>query len=66
FKMPFHVFVWETISWESFRANLMALPVIILGVFIGILIVKRIPEQAFRYFVIVMTFIISIKLLLGW
>ena len=66
FKMPFHFFVWETISWESFSANLMALPVIILGVFIGILIVKRIPEQAFRYFVIVMTFIISIKLLLGW
>ena len=30
------------------------------------LIVKRIPELAFRYFVIVMTFIISLKLLLGW
>jgi hypothetical protein len=66
FKFPFHVFVWGTITWHSFRANLLALPAIVLGVFIGILIVKRIPELAFRYFVIVMTFIISLKLLLGW
>ncbi|MEQ8705844.1 MAG: sulfite exporter TauE/SafE family protein [Phaeodactylibacter sp.] len=66
FKFPFHILVWETITWHSFRANLLALPVIVLGVFAGILIVKRIPEQAFRYFVIVMTFMISLKLLLGW
>jgi uncharacterized membrane protein YfcA len=45
--------------------NLMAIPAIGLGILIGVNIVKRIPEKAFRYFVMVMTFMVSLKLLLG-
>lgn len=66
FKVPFHIWVWGTITWDSFRSDLLALPAIVAGVFIGILIVRRIPELAFRYFVIVMTLIIALKLLIGW
>lgn len=65
FKFPFHIFIWGTITRESFLTDLVALPAIVLGVFLGIQIVKFIPEKAFRYFVIVMTFIISLKLLLS-
>lgn len=65
FKFPFHIFIWETITTESFLIDLAALPAIITGVFLGIQIVKYIPEKAFRYFVIIMTFIISLRLLLG-
>ena len=65
FKFPFHIWVWETITWQSFLLNLTGLPAIALGVFIGIRVVKLIPEQAFRYFVIVMTAIVSLRLLLG-
>ncbi len=62
-KYPFHIYVWGTITKESLLMNLATLPAIILGVFIGIQVVKLIPENAFRYFVIVMTFIISLRLL---
>ncbi|NBC07347.1 MAG: TSUP family transporter [Bacteroidetes bacterium] len=65
FKFPFHIWVWETITWQSFLLNLTGLPAIALGIFIGIRVVKLIPEQAFRYFVIVMTAIVSLRLLLG-
>lgn len=63
FKLPFHVFVWETITIESFKLNLLAIPFILLGVFIGIKIVNLIPEKAFRYFIMTMTFLIALKLL---
>lgn len=63
FKFPFHVFVWGTITWDSFLLDLATLPAIILGITVGIQIVKVIPEKAFRYFVIGMTLIISLRLL---
>jgi uncharacterized membrane protein YfcA len=64
-KVPMHVFIWESITLESFKMNLMAIPAIGLGILIGVNIVKRIPEKAFRYFVMIMTFLVSLKLLLG-
>lgn len=64
-KVPMHVFIWGSINWESFKLNLMAIPAIGLGILIGVNIVKLIPEKAFRYFVMVMTFLVSLKLLFG-
>jgi uncharacterized membrane protein YfcA len=65
FKMPIHIFIWESITIRRFKMDLMAIPAIGLGILIGVSIVKRIPENAFRYFVMVMTFIVSLKLLFG-
>lgn len=62
FKIPLHIFVWKTITWNSFSLNLVALPAIALGILIGIKIIKLIPEKEFRYFIIVMTFIVAIRL----
>ncbi len=64
-KLPVHVFIWGSITLESFKMNLVAIPAIGLGILIGVYIVKLIPEKAFRYFVMIMTFIVSIKLLFG-
>ena len=63
FKVPFHVFVWETITWDSFKLNLMTLPVIIAGVYTGIWLVKKISEQHYRWLVIVMTLVAAAALL---
>ena len=63
FKIPFHIWVWETISWPTIKLNLLALPVIAIGFFIGVKLVKYIPEKAFRYFIIVVTLIGAVKLL---
>ena len=62
FKIPFHVFVWETITLHSFSLNLMMLPVILLGGFLGIRLVRIIPEKPFRWLVIIMTVMASFRL----
>ncbi|WP_373398457.1 TSUP family transporter [Algoriphagus halophilus] len=47
FKLPFHFFVWETISKETLVLDLKLIPGIILGFILGINIVKRINEAFF-------------------
>ncbi|WP_296053004.1 sulfite exporter TauE/SafE family protein [uncultured Alteromonas sp.] len=65
FKVPFHVYVWETITWPSFTLNLIALPLIIAGVYLGIWLVKRINEKHYRWLVIGMTLLAAAALLPG-
>ncbi|MCC5929876.1 MAG: sulfite exporter TauE/SafE family protein [Cyclobacteriaceae bacterium] len=62
FKIPFHIWVWETINMETFSLNLLMFPIIMLGAFIGFWIVKKIPEKPYRYFVIITTLIAAIRL----
>ena len=63
FKIPLHIFFWGTITLTSFSLNLLALPVIFIGVWVGIKIVHLIPEREYRYFIIIVTFIAALKLL---
>ena len=62
FKVPFHIGVWQTISMESFSFNLLLFPAIVLGVFVGFSIVKRIPEKAYRIFILVSIGLAALKL----
>jgi uncharacterized membrane protein YfcA len=55
FKVPFHVWSWETITLDSFYLNLLSLPLIALGAYAGIKLVKRIRETHYRWLVIGMT-----------
>ena len=59
-KVPFHVYSWETITWDSLFLDLLVLPFIALGAFLGIQIVKRIPEQIYRRFILAMTIIAAL------
>lgn len=60
FKVPFHVFSWKTITWNTLFLDLATLPFIGLGAFLGIVIVKRIRDKAYRWFIIVMTVIAAL------
>lgn len=62
-KLPFHLFVWETVNMRSVAQDVFVLPAIGLGFFLGLLIVRRIPEKVFRYMVIGVTLLASLKLL---
>ena len=62
-KMPLQVFVWENISWSSFSLNLLMLPIIGVGAWLGIRVVKLLPEQAFHRFILVVT-ILSVAMML--
>ncbi len=63
FKVPLHIFFWKTITWSSFSLDLLALPLIFIGVWVGIKIVHFIPEREYRYFIIIVTFLAALKLL---
>lgn len=62
-KVPFHVWSWKTISWQSIQLNLFVIPAILIGFWIGIKVVALIPEKAFRYFVMIVTAITALKIL---
>jgi uncharacterized membrane protein YfcA len=57
FKIPFHIFIWETITIESFVFDLTMIPALAVGAIFGIKIVKLIPERAYRIFIIVITLV---------
>ncbi len=60
FKIPFHVLSWETITWNTFLLDLITLPFIGLGAFLGIVIVRRIEDRAYRWFIITMTLVAAV------
>jgi len=55
FKLPFHLFSWETISVESLAVNLRLFPGILLGFWMGIHLVKRIKNDQYRKMILVLT-----------
>jgi len=63
FKMPFHIFVWKTVTVQSLVINATMLPLIILGFFIGAQIVKRISNLNYRRFILIVTAIGGVILL---
>jgi uncharacterized protein len=64
FKIPFHIFVWKTISLNTFFLDLTTTIAIAMGAFAGILLVRRIPEKTYRWFIIVSTLIAAIFMVL--
>lgn len=62
FKIPLHIFVWQTITWESITLDVVTFPFIFVGAWLGFKLVKLIPEKPYRIFVIVTTAIASIRL----
>ncbi|MFT6408894.1 MAG: putative membrane protein YfcA [Arenicella sp.] len=63
-KVPFHIWVWETITWDTVTLDLVLIPMIAAGAFLGVSIVKKIPEQGFRWFVIFMTAASAVAMML--
>jgi len=62
-KIPLQLFVWQNLSWIGLALNILAVPFILLGGYIGIKIIKIIPEQKFRVLVVALITISSILLI---
>jgi uncharacterized membrane protein YfcA len=62
-KIPLQIFVWENISVSTISLNLLMLPFIVLGAWLGIRIVKLFPEKAFRKFIQIVTILSVIMML---
>ncbi|MBD1432141.1 sulfite exporter TauE/SafE family protein [Sphingobacterium sp. DN00404] len=61
-KIPLQAFVWHNLTWAGFYLNLFAIPFILLGGYIGIKIVKILPEKKFR--ILIMTLVVISAILL--
>ena len=62
-KVPLQTFVWHNITWQTFSLDLCMIPVILVGAFLGIQIVKWFPEKAFHRFVQAVTVLAVILML---
>lgn len=64
FKVPFHVYVWETINLGSFLTSLSYFPFLFLGLFVGVKVVARINDKNYRKLILILTAIGSVVLFL--
>lgn len=63
FKLPFHFFVWKTITVETLVLNSVLIPVVAVGFFIGVKIVKLISNRNYRKFILIVTAVGGVVLL---
>lgn len=63
-KFPLHILVWETITWNTLTLDLMLLPGIAIGAFLGIQLVKRLSDKIYRAAVIIVTALSAFLLLI--
>ena len=54
-KLPIHIFVWETLSLETFAVNIRLIPGVFLGFYVGVKLVEKINEAAFRKMILILT-----------
>jgi len=64
FKLPFHIFSWETVNRESLMIDLYLLPAVAIGFFVGLKIVSYFKDQQYRNFILIMTAIGALVMLL--
>lgn len=62
-KLPLHIFVWNTITTDSFLFSLKLVPAIALGILIGIPLIKMIKDDFYRKMILVLTALGAILIL---
>jgi uncharacterized membrane protein YfcA len=60
FKLPFQIFWWKNISASTIKIDLILLPAMLIGFFLGIKIVSKIRDDSYRKVVIVLTLLGSL------
>ena len=63
-KMPFHIWIWETISLESLYFDFLVFPFVVLGSVFGLWVSRKIDEKTYRNLLIAMTIIAAVAMLL--
>jgi uncharacterized membrane protein YfcA len=63
-KFPLHIFIWKTIDWTTLKLDILLLPGIALGAFLGVWLVKKLSEKFYRTAVIAVTAISALLLLI--
>lgn len=61
-KIPLHIWSWKTITMSSFLLDILMIPAIATGAFLGIWLVRLLPEKFYRILVIVTTLLSALLL----
>lgn len=62
-KVPFHIYSWETIDLRTLAFDASILPAVGIGAYLGLRIVRIIPEKGYRILVIVTTLAACVAML---
>lgn len=62
-KIPLHVWSWHTITLQTVWLDLIMLPAILGGAYLGIVLVRLLPERIYRWFIIGMTMLAAVLML---
>jgi uncharacterized membrane protein YfcA len=54
-KLPFHIWSWQTIHFQSLTIDLVLLPALLAGFWAGIKLVKVLDQSQFRIVIIILT-----------
>jgi uncharacterized membrane protein YfcA len=65
FKLPFHIWSWNTIHLDSLYADIVLLPMEVLGLWMGIVLVRRLNQDYFRKSIMILTTLGSLLIFLG-
>jgi len=55
FKVPFHIWSWGTINSQSILKSLELVPFILIGLFSGVYLVKKINDASYRKLILFFT-----------
>ncbi len=66
FKLPFHIFVWNTVTKESLLIDALLIPGILIGFYIGVTVVKLIRDTTYRKFIYLVTAVGALLILLKY
>ncbi len=55
FKLPFHIFVWETVTLATLSENIKMVPFVFIGFFLGVKLIKYLSNDVYIKYVIAMT-----------
>ena len=64
FKVPFHIFSWKTINTESINITLTLMPVVLIGLLVGVKIVEKINNESYRKLILFFTAVSAFGILI--
>ncbi len=62
-KLPLQIFAWDNISYASISVNIISVPCILFGAVLGLVFVKKMPEQYYQKFIVFMIIVSTLALL---
>ena len=63
-KLPIHIFIWKTISFDTLLIDLKLMPFIVIGFLLGVRLLKNTSEKLFRQLILILTAVGAVVLFL--